>query len=102
MANAREALSVASELMMQEMRITITVPLSTTSSIRQTPGSISSLVPIITIASAPAAWALVRPNIIRRSSALRLSSFCVSQAANHLVATAVRIITKITSSVAHP
>ena len=62
------AWSVQMLLMMQEMRMVITIPSRTTLSTSCTPGAISSFSPTIAMASAPAACASVSPNIIRPSA----------------------------------
>ena len=63
-AMVRAACSVTTELMMQENKIMMTTPFSIPSFMRNTPGAISIWVPTITIAKAPAAWALLNPNNI--------------------------------------
>ena len=101
-AMVRAARSVIIELMIQETRMMMTTPFSISSFIRNTPGSTSIFVPTITIAKAPAAWALLKPNIIWREEADIRHTNCVIQAATHLVKVATTTITTTTLIVSPP
>ena len=60
----------------------------------------SGWVPIITMASAPAACELVRPNIMLRSADVPPDRRCMTHAASHLLSIAATMITVLSHSVA--
>ena len=78
--------------------MTMMAPFNATESMRPTSG----LLPIITMARAPAAWALVRPNISQNCARLPGLNKCMSQAAAILLTVATTTITSTNQSVVKP